>query len=469
MASSVLTDPALQGILEQAGGLNLTGLQETAWIEVIRKMEEVYSDLIRYEIDLESKNEALEQAHRFIGSVLASMSDVLLVCDGKCQIQQVNQALLDLTGHAEADLLGEPLTTLLPFAGRDLVDSLQGIGDAKPLQDREMRFLSKVGEPTEPVALNASQRRDALGQLAGYVLIGRPVGELRRAYEALERAHADLKAAQQQLVQSEKLASLGRLVAGVAHELNNPVSFVLGNLHSLARYLDKLAGYVGAVHEGASLKVREKLRLELGIDAVMADLGPLIEGTREGAGRVAEIVRNLRRLSFTNPGGAEMFDLSDVMRTAGEWGARGRKKQAALEFDLPDSLHVRGNAGAIHQVLVNLVENALDALEDVKSARLWLSARREGDSAVVSVRDNGPGIPEDRLLKVFDPFFTTKPPGRGTGLGLWISWNIVKDHGGFIEAGNHPEGGAVVLFTLPLAQKSTQPSAVSKKEPKADR
>ncbi len=452
-------------MLEQVGGLNLTGLQETAWIEVIRKMEEVYSDLIRYEVDLESKNDALEQAHRFIGSVLSSMSDVLLVCDGKCQIQQVNQALLDLTGQAEADLLGEPLTTLLPFAGQSLVESLLGLSGAQPVQDREVRFLSKSGEATEPVALNASLRRDALGQPAGYVLIGRPVGELRRAYEALETAHADLKAAQQQLVQSEKLASLGRLVAGVAHELNNPVSFVLGNVHSLARYLDRLTSYVDAVHEGASARAREKLRAELSIDAVLADLGPLIDGTREGAGRVAEIVRNLKRLSFTNPGGAEIFNLAEVARTAGEWAARGRKKQAELAFDLPASLNVRGNAGAIHQVLVNLVENALDAMEDVKQAKLWLSARAEGASAVVGVRDNGPGIADDSLLKVFDPFFTTKPPGRGTGLGLWISWNIVKDHGGAIEAGNHPDGGAVVLFTLPLAvdgkgKRSTVPGPV---------
>lgn len=456
MASSVLTDDALKGIMDQAGALQLSGLQETAWIEVIRKMEEVYSDLIRYEIDLEAKNEALVQAHRFIGSVLSSMSDVLLVCDGRCQIQQVNQALLDLTGHVESDLLGEPLTTLLPFAGRDLVDSLQTGQGALPVCDREVRFLAKGGEPTEAVALNASQRKDAQGMHAGYVLIGRPVGELRRAYEALEAAHADLKAAQQQIVQSEKMASLGRLVAGVAHELNNPVSFVLGNLHSLARYLDRMAGYIDAVHEGASTDAREKLRAELGIDAIMADLAPLIEGTREGANRVAEIVRNLRRLSFTNPGSAENFNLSDVVRTAGAWGAKVRRKQAELSFDLPPTLVARGNAGAIHQVLVNLVENALDALEEVDKPQLRIAARKEGDSAVVSVADNGPGIPEESLLKVFDPFFTTKPPGRGTGLGLWISWNIVKDHGGFIEAGNRPEGGAVVLFTLPLSDKGAK-------------
>ncbi|MBF0169196.1 MAG: PAS domain S-box protein [Alphaproteobacteria bacterium] len=453
MASSASTDRAYPDILEQVGGLNLSSLQETAWIEVIRKMEEVYSDLIRHEIDLESKNEALEQAHRFIGSVLSSMSDVLLVCDGLCDIQQVNQALLDLTGYAEEELLGEPLTTLLPFADRNLIESLLGLSGAQPVQDREVRFLSKPGEPTGPVALNASLRRDSLGQPAGYVLIGRPVGELRRAYEALNAAHADLKAAQQQIVQSEKLASLGRLVAGVAHELNNPVSFVLGNLHSLARYLDKLSGYIDAVHEGASAKTREALRHELKIDAVMSDLVPLIEGTREGAERVAEIVRNLRRLSFTNPGGAEAFDLAQVARTAGEWAVRGRKTRTVLDFDLPNELIVPGNAGAIHQVLVNLVENALDALEEVASPRLKLSVRKEGAHAVAVVEDNGPGIAADSLLKLFDPFFTTKPPGRGTGLGLWISWNIVKDHGGAIEAGNHPDGGAVVLFTLPLAKK----------------
>ncbi|TAN49264.1 MAG: PAS domain-containing sensor histidine kinase, partial [Rhodospirillales bacterium] len=195
---------------------------------------------------------------------------------------------------------------------------------------------------------------------------------------------------------------------------------------------------------------REVLRKELSIDAVMADLPPLIDGTREGAQRVAEIVRNLRRLSFTNPGGAEMFDLAEVARTAGAWAVSGRKSRVNLEFDLPESLNVRGNAGAIHQVLVNLVENALDAMEGVAEPKLKLSVRKEGVNAVAVVQDNGPGIPEDCLLKVFDPFFTTKPPGRGTGLGLWISWNIVKDHGGAIEAGNQPGGGAAVLFTLPL-------------------
>jgi two-component system sensor histidine kinase HupT/HoxJ len=460
MASSASTEPATPAaatgratadLMDRVGALNLSDLQETAWIEVIRKMEEVYSDLIRYEVDLERKNAALEQAQRFIESVLASMSDVLIICDSRARIQQVNRALLDLTGHEESELLGQPFATLLPFTDRNLVECFAELTAKGTLRDHEARFMSRLGEPTDPVALNCSLRRDGKGQPAGYVIIGRPVGELRRAYEALNAAHADLKAAQQQLVQSEKMASLGRLIAGVAHELNNPASFVLGNSHALERYAEKMAAYLSAIHGGALPKAREKLRQELGIDALLADLAPLIEGTREGAERVADIVKNLRRFSFTNPGGQAPFDLAEVVRTAAQWASRGRKRAVPVDLSLPgEGLTLRGHAGSIHQVMVNLVQNALDAVEEMQSPRIEVAIRQEGRHAVVTVTDNGPGIPSEHLLKVFDPFFTTKPVGRGTGLGLWISYTIIKDHGGAIEAGNRLDGGAAVIFTLPL-------------------
>jgi two-component system sensor histidine kinase HupT/HoxJ len=455
MGSSASTDhrPKTRNaadLLDRVGALALTDLQETAWIEVIRKMEEVYSDLIRYEVDLERKNAALEGAQRFIASVLAAMSDVLIVCDNRLRIQQVNPALLEMTGHDEADLLGQPFTTLLPFADRDLLAGLADGSGPAGLRDREVRLIAKSGEPTGPVALNGALRRDAKGHPAGTVIIGRPVGELRRAYDALNSAHADLKATQQQLVQSEKLASLGRLVAGVAHELNNPVSFVLANTHVLEDYRKRLTAYLDAVEAGASAKARAKLKDELGIEPLLADLESLIDGTREGAARVSEIVKNLRRLSFTNRGEAAPFDLAEVIGTAVNWAVRARKGVVALDLDLPQDCRVRGHAGSLHQVMVNLVENALDAVAEVAAPSIAVTGRCEGTHAVITVRDNGPGIALDHILKVFDPFFTTKPVGQGTGLGLWVSYNIIRDHGGAIEIGNRPEGGAAVVFTLPL-------------------
>ncbi|MEW5727347.1 MAG: ATP-binding protein [Pseudomonadota bacterium] len=411
-------------------------LQETAWIEVIRKMEEVYSDLIQYEIELEEKNAALEEAQRFITSVLSSVSDILLVCDPKGLILQVNLAFLKLTDLSEADILGRQVTELLAEEAGSPCAWLGG-------GDHEVRFLARDGL-TDPVALTCATRLDHRGLPAGLVLTGRPVGELRRAYEALKRAQA-------QLVQQEKMASLGRLVAGVAHELNNPISFVVGNVHALAKYRQRLAAYLDAIHGGAGDAERERLRASLRIDALMADLPALVEGTVEGAGRVADIVKALKSLSFPNSGPAEDFDLGAVAAKAVQWAAKGRKSRARLAVDLPSGLTVRGHAGQIHQVVVNVVENALDATEGSAAPEVEVVARAAGTRVVIEVADTGPGIAADHLLKVFDPFFTTKPVGQGTGLGLWISYGIVRDHGGSLEAANRAEGGALFRISLPAA------------------
>lgn len=428
-------------------GSHLSAMQETAWIEVIRKMEEVYSDLIQYEVELEEKNRALEEAQRFITSVLSAMSDILVVCDSRGRIQQVNRALTQLTGFDEDEVVGQPLRGLFADEDEHRVDRFCGrVGEA--VRDCEVRLKARGGV-TDPVAVNCSTRFDTNGHPAGLVLLGRPVGELRRAYEALKQA-------QQQLVQSEKMASLGRLVAGVAHELNNPISFVYGNVHTLQRYRERLMRYLAAVHAGMPDAERERLRRELRIDPLMADLEPLIAGTLEGASRVSEIVKNLRRLSFPNVGEPETVDLTAVARTAAQWVARGCKPPVEMILDLPETMAVRGQAGQLHQVIVNLVQNACDAA----AARPHPMVRLHGEAGRGMVRldvsDNGEGIAEDHLLKVFDPFFTTKPVGQGTGLGLWISYGIVKDHGGTITAGNGPQGGARFMVEVPEAERGNR-------------
>ncbi len=427
------------------GGEQVSGLAETAWIEVIKKMDEVYSDLIRYEVDLERKNAALEQTQQFIASVVASMSDILVVCDPKGRILQVNPALLGLTGFTAAELIDQPLTALL----RD--EDVQGFRPCytEAVCEREARLKSKHGGFTGLVAMNCAPRLDRQRRLPGMVIVGRPVGELRRAYEELNRAHDDLKRAQQQLIQSEKMASIGRLVAGVAHELNNPISFIYGNVHTLARYRDRLVRYLGAVHAGAAGEELAELRREMKIDDLLADLGSLIEGTQEGAERVSEIVTNLRRLSFVNPSERTRINLTEVARNAIKWVLKATRQQIAVDDQLPVELLIDGIEGPLHQVMVNLVQNAVDAMEDVARPALWVSGRQLGDQILLVLRDNGPGIPTDHLLKVFDPFYTTKAVGKGTGLGLWVSWSIIRDHGGALEAANAPDGGAAFTITLP--------------------
>lgn len=433
-------------------------------VEVVRKMDETYADLMRYQIELEEKNSALEAAHQFISSVLASMTDVLIVCDIEGRVEEVNPALERLTGQLEETLIGRSFQSLLTPDCRDLANSFAEKVREDAVHDCELILCTETEEV--PLAVNCTSRYDARGRLVGMVLIGRPVGELRRAYRALNQAHDELKQAQGQLVSAEKMASLGRLVAGVAHELNNPISFVYGNIHALARYRERLRAYCAAVDASDPPDHVRALKAELRITRLVEDLDPLIRGTLEGAERVRDLVQDLRRFSSGQQGERAPFDLVHVVRTAVHWVTKGKHPAVRVELDLPGRLEIEGHAGHIHQVVMNLVENALDAVEGRRDPELRIRLSRfgetgetaggepqgagtKGDGVRLTVEDNGPGIPEGDLLRVFDPFFTTKPVGQGTGLGLSISYGILADHGGRLSADNRPGGGARLTMELP--------------------
>ena len=439
-----------------AGALELTPVSEEAWIEVVQKMDAVYADLVHHQVELERKNAALEEAQQFIGSVLAAMTDVLIVCDRNGRIERANAALVDLTGRSEGDLIGAPLHTLFadsssPFIQR-FADKLHG---EVPLADHEVALIDKSGHPT-PLAMNCSSRYDHKGRLLGFVLIGRPVGELRRAYEHLNRAHDELRHTQQQLVLSEKMAALGRLVAGVAHELNNPISFVFGNMHALKRYGERLTKYLQAIDRGESPENLQALRAKLKIDRVLTDIAPLVEGTLEGAERVREIVQDLRRFSSTQSEVADTFDLGRVIRTAVSWVVKACRTKPAIKFDLPEPLDVVGHKGPVHQIIVNLVQNAVDVMADIDEPRLEITGRVEEAAVTVIVRDHGAGIAADAMGRIFEPFFTTKKIGEGTGLGLYVSYGLAEELGGKLEAHNHPDGGAVFTLRLPLKERGDE-------------
>ena len=426
------------------------GVGEEAWIDVIRKMDEVYNELLQYEVALEEKNAALEESHQFIFGVVASMSDVLVVCDRHGVVLEVNRALAALVGRPEGELKGRPLAGLFADeASRSKLDTyFRNPRSGAAPQDCEIAFATAQG--ASPVAVNCTTRISPAGRFMGIVLTGRPVGELRRAYDSLRQAHEDLKLAQSQLVHSEKMASLGRLVAGVAHELNNPISFVLGNVHALTRYVDRLTRYLAALHAGAAPAEADTLRRELRIDAIVADMAPLIEGTLEGAERTRDIVGGLRRFSAADRGEDAAFDLVEVLERSVHWVAKASGSPITVDSDLPASLPVRGSPGQLQQVIVNLVQNAIDATEGRPGARLAIGAKTVGRGTEIAFRDNGPGFSEEGLARAFEPFFTTKAPGKGTGLGLSISFGLVERHGGSLAVANAPGGGAVVTLRLPL-------------------
>ncbi|MEW5834394.1 MAG: sensor histidine kinase [Pseudomonadota bacterium] len=428
------------------------GVGEETWLEVIRKMDEVYSQLVADEVALEEKNAQLEQSQRFIVSLLSSMSDVLLATDAEGRIEDVNASLCALVGQNERQLRGTPAADLL--AGGDNHARLRGATEAAQLQRDavmvELELMDGHGQRV-PVEFNCTARVDTAGRRMGHVLVGRPTGEIKRAYLELQASHEALKRAQQQLLHAEKLASLGRLVAGVAHELNNPISFVLGNVHALARYAERLQRYLDALHGGATAGDLATLRQELRIDQLRGDLPSLIEGTLEGASRTAEIVQGLRRFSAIDREHRVRVDVNEVVEQAIRWVTKGTAPSFIVHWQPCPGAAVTGSASQLQQVLMNLIQNAYDAAADQAQPQLWIAVRIEGPSLILTLRDNGPGIPAPDMARIFDPFFTTKPVGKGTGLGLSISYGIVEQHGGRLEARNAAQGGAEFTIRLPLA------------------
>ena len=423
---------------------------EEAWIEVISKMDSVYADLIESQTLLEQQNAALEETQRFIASVLGAMTDVLVACDQQGRIQEVNQALLDLTGETEGSLVGRKLSSLLHNPEHQAsIAFLEKVRLGEPVEDMQIELRDRAGHGT-PLSANGSAILNYRGKRIGMVIVGRPDGELRRAYRALDIAHQSLTKTQQQLVVSEKMAALGRVVAGVAHELNNPISFIFGNVHALQRYCVSLTAYLDATASAPMSGELARLRQSLKIDAISSDMTPLIEGTMEGAERVRAIVEDLRRFSSNQREHPETFDVIRLLRTAVDWVSRAERVKPELRFTTPEQFDITFRKGHLHQVLVNLVQNAFDVVAGQPRPLVEISAYPRDGNFLIEIADNGTGISEENLGRIFEPFFTTKQIGKGTGLGLYVSYGLIRENGGDISVANRTNGGALFTVTIPL-------------------
>ncbi|MCF8478972.1 MAG: PAS domain-containing protein [Rhodospirillum sp.] len=417
-------------------------------MEVLKSVDRTYEELVAYQSELESRNADLESVRAFMTSVLAAMTDVLLVCAEDGRVLEANRACQAVTGRSKEALQGVPVTDLFTDGdGTRITRDLTRLRSGDTIEAVERTLRTEKG--STPLELSITARRDIRGRYEGAVLIGRPMGELRRAYEDMEESHRALKEAQSQLVHSEKLASLGRLLAGVAHELNNPISFIYGNAHALDRYTRKFEEYFDRVEAGATRAELVDLRKDLKLDRAVRQMRSATSGALEGAERVRDIVESLRRLSAEGAGEIEPFDLRSTVETAAEWVIKGRASSIPVEIRAEGPVWVQGRPGHIQQVVMNLVQNALDAMADSPTPRVEISLSQNGDRVRLDVADTGPGVPEDLALKIFDPFFTTKPVGQGTGLGLSISYKIVTENNGTLSVANRPEGGALFRLTLP--------------------
>jgi two-component system NtrC family sensor kinase len=282
--------------------------------------------------------------------------------------------------------------------------------------------------------------------------------ELKRNGEEQKRLIARLQQAQDQLLQSEKMASIGQLAAGVAHEINNPVGFVNSNMHSLRTYvgtLIKLVDDIDAVMDSATLDPSSRARIaQLKDEADLAflkdDVTQLVGESMDGLKRVKDIVQALKNFSHVGETEWQLADIHEGLNSTLSIAHNEIKYKATLLKRYGALPPIKCMISQLNQVFMNLIVNAAHAIE--RSGTITIATGTDGDDWVwVDVSDTGAGIAPEHMTRIFEPFFTTKPVGRGTGLGLSLSYSIVKRHGGQITATSEPGKGTTFRVRIPVA------------------
>jgi signal transduction histidine kinase len=386
---------------------------------------------------------------------IESAPDALIITDSTDLILRMNEKARDLTGfngdHAltnaeRSQLSQQPEVFLFPELSRPVLGT---------------RYL---------------QLKDETGQ-SGYLWLFRAVEdkppegmrnpEFYRALFAksieinreLISVNDNLKKAQARMIQQERLASIGQLAAGVAHELNNPIGFVSSNFASLRGYVKTLLEYLALLRasdtrdNASAIAEFEKKRK---IDFILGDLDELFDDSESGVERITRIVQSLRKFSRVDyEDEAQPYDLNDGIRNTLVVANNELKYVTEVETDFGDIPQIVGHGGAINQVLLNLIINAAQAIQEqhrTKKGHIHITTRLEGEMVYCVIADDGPGIPHAIQSRIYDPFFTTKAVGRGTGLGLNISYDIiVNQHGGEIRLDSHPGLGTRFTIGFPVS------------------
>jgi hemerythrin-like metal-binding protein len=351
-------------------------------------------------------------------------------------------------------------------------------------ETREEAFAAEVHDDDGPAQLllaalddllNVIARRNAELRQANRTLearVAERTAALQASNEQLAATVATLRATQVRLVESEKLASVGQLASGLAHEINNPLAFISANLTALQEHG---ADLLQAIDAGQALEPRlpEQLRDELhhayqeaDVAFVREDLGHLLKETRSGVQRVQAIVRDLKDFSHVDDGALIELDLRSCVETTLKVLPTKHREGVRFVTAFSDAPPVRCQAASVNQTLLSLLLNAGQAVRDLGAQPGVVTVRTgaEGDGVFLEVEDAGVGISAEVLPHVFEPFFTTRPPGQGTGLGLSAAYNCARAHGGRLEVTSKPGAGSTFRLWLPLeapASREAVPSSLS--------
>lgn len=311
------------------------------------------------------------------------------------------------------------------------------------------------GEQTDNLSLDEEMRLLRSYNEVLFTKLQAKVQELQQTVAKHQSSEESLKAMQAQIIQQEKMASIGQLAAGVAHEINNPMGFITSNLTSLGKYASRLDTYIAALQQSLyacphhpGLDELDRLRQKLKVDYIISDVTQLVEESLDGANRVRRIVQDLKSFSRVDQAESSRVNLNECLETTINIAWNELKYIATLERQFGELPPILCNPQQLNQVFLNLLVNAAQAME--KPGTITVRTWSEPDWVCVAVSDTGKGMTEEVRRRVFEPFFTSKPTGKGTGLGLPISVDIVHKHHGDIQVESEPGKGSTFTVRLPV-------------------
>lgn len=436
VAASLLLPPKLAygamiaGVLMEFGALAITDLWPRESLDV--QLAVAWSLLMVLTVfvanhitsNLRAQQDLAEMESERRRAILTTAADGIITVGESGIVLDVNPAAERIFGYERSEMVGQSVNTLMPSAGDEqheaFVANSPSTDHSKVLGfGREVTGRRRNGEMF-PVELAVSEVK--FGDERWFTGILRDITDRKKDEAERKRLYDELQRQQQAMIQHEKMAAIGQMAAGVAHEISNPLASIDSVLQLVRRKPDRLG---------------EKL------------MGQIEQQVK----RITRILRQLTEFAHPLELGWATVRLNDLVTDALDllhFDHRLRKVDVTLHFS-PEAEDVHLVPQAIQQVLVNLISNAIDALEDVENPRLHISTRRTGDECCIEIADTGAGIAEEDLPRLFEPFFTTKPVGRGTGLGLAISYNLVQNHGGRIEVESVPGRGATFTVIVPAS------------------
>jgi PAS domain S-box-containing protein len=429
---------------------------------------------------------ALKESEARKSAILDAALDCIITLDHEGRINEFNPAAEREFGWRRSEVLRKTMDTLLasdpdagPIRWSEFTDAHQSMigrhveiaakradGSVFPAEMGITMILVR-GEPQTTVTLRNIIRRKEADEaiLSQQKQLAEQAEQLELRNAELSKAYAELQDTESQLIHSEKMAAIGQLVAGLAHEINTPVAFVLTNLANVRRNIEDVMAFgTGILKLLPELRKQapqladtmERLYEQHEIEESGPEITPLLEAAQRGMVRIKELVASLRAYSRIDLRSETAFeDLNEGVKATMVLLEPAKKPGIDIQLDLAELPRIECNLGKINQVFLNLLTNAVQALRDKGTIRVVTRAAEGG--VEVRVIDDGPGIPIGIQKRIFDPFFTTKPVGEGTGLGLSISRKIIEAHHGTLSLDSAPGKGTEFRIWLPLRQTSASP------------